>query len=479
MKKIFFCLFLFLAFGTEIFAQQSFLLNHASLNKFSYNPAYSSVQPFGMIHSIYRQQWVGVEGAPQTTMLSGFTPLFTTAETGQWHKRNTGIGGMIYRESLGLLSNSIVQISASKFFVLNSAETDPLLQHRFSVGLSLGMALNGLDMSRVTGDKNDPGLANGTNNNAFGTLGLLYQYKDFEFGWAIHDLFRRGASSKLGIDGLGAYINNSIITTSYRFRTKMNGGKIDSVFIEPQLVYRFANTLSGQIEANLKVSYKERYWAVLGYRSSYGLVSMAGMRVTPALGFSVSYDLTSMGNKVSAKNSSGTVEVMLSYWFGQPSKFPHRETREEKRRRLAREKAINDSLLALNEKPDIEDATPADDYNGVKVVKGVIFDLKNVNFNAATATLKDEAYAELDALGEYLLKNRKVAIELGAHTDTLTAQFSVDLTNNRARVVKEYLESRGIESFRLAPVGYGRTRQGNGRRKERVEMTIIDTNAKE
>ena len=56
-----------------------------------------------------------------------------------------------------------------------------------------------------------------------------------------------------------------------------------------------------------------------------------------------------------------------------------------------------------------------------------------------------------------------MVIELASHTDARgTANYNHWLSRNRATAAVEYLEERGIESYRLKARGFGETRLRNG-----------------
>ena len=68
---------------------------------------------------------------------------------------------------------------------------------------------------------------------------------------------------------------------------------------------------------------------------------------------------------------------------------------------------------------------------------------------------KDAAY-ELNRVIQILQENPTMVIEAGSHTDAKnTEQYNQVLSENRARSVKEYLVSRGINDNRIISKGYG------------------------
>lgn len=82
--------------------------------------------------------------------------------------------------------------------------------------------------------------------------------------------------------------------------------------------------------------------------------------------------------------------------------------------------------------------------------------LNNVFFDVDRYELKPESKLELDKLVHLLKKFPFMKIEIGGHTDnTGDKARNKTLSQNRARSVKEYLVSKGIEATRLSAIGYG------------------------
>ena len=77
--------------------------------------------------------------------------------------------------------------------------------------------------------------------------------------------------------------------------------------------------------------------------------------------------------------------------------------------------------------------------------------------------------------------NSKITIEVSGHTDNVGSdEYNLKLSDDRAKSVKTYLESQGIDSSRIQSKGYGETKHIAGNETEedrqlnrRVEFTIL------
>lgn len=82
--------------------------------------------------------------------------------------------------------------------------------------------------------------------------------------------------------------------------------------------------------------------------------------------------------------------------------------------------------------------------------------LHNIFFSTGSFLLQPASFVELDLLVTYLQKNPKMKIEVQGHTDNVGSDESnLNLSQNRANAVREYLVSKGIQGERVAAMGYG------------------------
>ncbi len=87
---------------------------------------------------------------------------------------------------------------------------------------------------------------------------------------------------------------------------------------------------------------------------------------------------------------------------------------------------------------------------------GTVVTLNNVFFDFDKSDLKEESYVELDKLVEFLRSNT-IRIEIGGHTDDQgTDEYNDRLSESRAKSVRDYIVSKGIDGKRLEYKGYGK-----------------------
>ncbi len=82
--------------------------------------------------------------------------------------------------------------------------------------------------------------------------------------------------------------------------------------------------------------------------------------------------------------------------------------------------------------------------------------LKNVFFESGSAELKAVSLSELDRLKELLVENPNLNIQINGHTDSIGSESdNLQLSENRAEAVKNYLVEQGIHPSRLQHKGFG------------------------
>jgi outer membrane protein OmpA-like peptidoglycan-associated protein len=115
----------------------------------------------------------------------------------------------------------------------------------------------------------------------------------------------------------------------------------------------------------------------------------------------------------------------------------------------------------------------------VKVGESVV--LKNVLFKQGTSIMLDSSYAALDKLIVLLNQNAGMEIELSGHTDNQGSQeLNLKLSEERVRVVRDYLIHKGITAGRIQGKGYGglkplydNSTETTRRLNRRVEFKIL------
>lgn len=116
------------------------------------------------------------------------------------------------------------------------------------------------------------------------------------------------------------------------------------------------------------------------------------------------------------------------------------------------------------------------------IEKGEVIRLNNIFFDSGKYDLLPDSYAELDKLYNILMNNSKMKIEISGHTDAVGSDVdNMNLSNNRANAVMQYLLKKGVNGNRLTAKGYGETKfiapndtEKGKQKNRRVEFVIIE-----
>lgn len=85
--------------------------------------------------------------------------------------------------------------------------------------------------------------------------------------------------------------------------------------------------------------------------------------------------------------------------------------------------------------------------------------LKKIFFDFNKDTIKPASYPVLDAVANILSKYPRIHIRIEGHTDDVGAPaYNLELSQRRARSVRRYLTSKGINASRMTSAGYGKNR---------------------
>ncbi|MDY0151177.1 MAG: OmpA family protein [Candidatus Cloacimonas sp.] len=118
----------------------------------------------------------------------------------------------------------------------------------------------------------------------------------------------------------------------------------------------------------------------------------------------------------------------------------------------------------------------------VKLEVKKVFVFQNILFDFDKATIKKESLAIVDEIVVTMLSNPELKIEISGHTCNIgTDEYNLELSENRAKSVLEYLVSKGIAESSLSSKGYGESQplNGNETSNERKQNRRVEVKVKE
>ena len=273
------------------FAQQQTLFTNFLLHPYLYNPAYAGVIKGTQFNLGHRNQWVGFDGAPQTSTFSGW---------GNFKKRpHMAVGGMVISDRSGLIQRTNFLGSYAYHLKINKKLT-------MSFGLSFGGLQYNVKMYDAKPyDQEDVFLTSEILRSfAFDANSGFHLYsKNFFVGASIQQML----NSKIRWDNTsGKLTQHYYAYAGYNFRLDKDSNWV----IQPSILARTSFPAPYQLEYHLRVLYKEMIWIGGSFRERSSTSFLLGCNIKKliTLGYAYDYTLTQLSGY-----SAGSHEIMVSY----------------------------------------------------------------------------------------------------------------------------------------------------------------------
>lgn len=451
------------------YSQQTPQRNLYGYNKYAINPAYAGANGCTEIHFSHLNQWVKVEGAPLTSMISANGLV----------GKSLGVGGQILVDQIGMIQQVSAMGTASYGFTI--AKT-----HNLRVGASFGYNQYRIDASdAIAFDSGDPIIDGGQQ--AGGTIntniGLLYQWKNLEVSLGSQQLIQSTTNMSLaGVDGYG-------------LRRHMNAyiaynQKLGANWMLTPSIYTKGTNNGYQIDLNADAVYKRYIFGGLGFRTGVGLIARAGIQIQDLFFIGYAYE-TPMSNI--ASYSSGSHEVILGIKFCKkdPKKKPEiAELKKEvvdstdnvlKNQVIAETPTMDTIIITRVDTVFIE--APIVEVKKEETVKAVFKPIdKDILFEFDKSIVKRESFSELESVINILNSREDLKISLKGYTDSKGPDnYNVGLSKQRVNAVREFLIANGIDNSRVLIDALGEKNPVadnssiNGRKlNRRVEVRFIE-----
>jgi type IX secretion system PorP/SprF family membrane protein len=288
MKKI---ILLFMFFSIVCSAQQDSQFTQYMYNTITINPAYAGSRGALSVFGLYRTQWVGLDGAPETSSFSVNTPLSNS---------NLGLGVSLVNDKIGPTNENT--LSADLSYSVPTSET-----FKLSFGIKATANLFNLDVNKLSfEDQDDPQFQN-LNNRITPNIGAgVYWHSDKAY--------------------LGLSIPNFIETNRYNdddtaiFKDKINyyfmaGYVFDVnyyVKFKPALLTKMVQGAPLQVDVSGNFMFNDKFVLGLAYRWSASVSAMAGFQVTDGwyIGYGYDHETTNL-----RRYNSGSHEIFLRFEF--------------------------------------------------------------------------------------------------------------------------------------------------------------------
>lgn len=283
------------------FAQQNPQHTQFMYNKIAYNPGYVGSLEATCITGIYRNQWLGLEGAPESQILN---------VEGAIAKNRVGLGLHLNRHTIGVTTNVLAATAYS---------------YRFKVGKgALGIGLQGSFRylennyrdSRIQSTQPigiDVAIPNESRNKFvpnFGT-GIYYNTDQFYAGFSIPQILE---------NNIDLTDEKTIESSEVRHLYLMAGAVFklnEKTGLQPQILMKYATNAPIDADINLSLVFLNKYTFGATYRTggdgdgtgeSIDILLSGQIAKNLILGFSYDITLSDLNNY-----STGSIEALIRY----------------------------------------------------------------------------------------------------------------------------------------------------------------------
>jgi type IX secretion system PorP/SprF family membrane protein len=294
LKKQFLLAATLLICGLQAQAQFEPQFTQYMFNEMFINPAYAGSREHIALTGLYRNQWVGIEGAPKTQTFSGHTPL---------RNEKVGLGLTVLNEEIGVTRD--LGVFANYAYRIKM-EHDAF----FSLGLQGGIINHQEQLDEVkTQDQGDYAF--------FGTpkltvpnagFGAYYNSKTFYGGISIPRLFQNKVDANTG------KAQNRIKMDYWHYY--IMGGYVfpinENIKLKPTVMMKVVTGAPVEADLGVNALFNEVLWVGGSYRTgdSWSALIQIQLNHQFRLGYSYDYTLTDL-----SRYNSGTHEITLGYDF--------------------------------------------------------------------------------------------------------------------------------------------------------------------
>ena len=325
MKKIV-CLLGVLLGGQILFAQQRPQYTQYILNNYIINPALSGIENYTDVKISNRDQWVGLNGAPQTMYLTIHTPIgkkdYKTSATSfqmpgenprgkaYWEnytasQAHHGAGLSIVNDKTGLYNRLYANLSYAYHIGLSP-------RTNMAAGFAGGIQKLSRDASRSTYANNDPtDPAQGSTDDVYKirpdmSAGIWLYSGDYFLGVSGQQIIPQKVS--FADDTLGfKIVPHLFLTAGYRFLIS------DDINAIPSVMVKYVSPVDPQFDANIKLQYRDLFWIGASCRFKDGFAGMLGLNIGNSLNVGYAYDYTTSNLGTISK---GTHEIIIGFLLG-------------------------------------------------------------------------------------------------------------------------------------------------------------------
>lgn len=285
--------FIFVIISPGLFSQYYPHYSQYLINGQTINPAFAGSRDVLSLSALYRDQWIGFDGAPKTMTFSGHTPL---------RKLSSAVGINVLSDRIGVSTHNSVFLNYA--YRIRFKKNNRTL----AFGLGAGVDMFRSDLSKITtasyGDRVFENQILKSTKLNFST-GIYYYAKRFFAGWSSPSLMNYGYDVFSTLpDSLKTLPSNYFFLIGYTF--KLN----NEIKLRLSLLRKNYPGYNDQIDFNTSLIVYDRLNMTLSFRDKESLIWITEYQINDQIriGYAHDFVLSRMN-----KYSHGTNEFFIRY----------------------------------------------------------------------------------------------------------------------------------------------------------------------
>ncbi|RUT73247.1 PorP/SprF family type IX secretion system membrane protein [Ancylomarina longa] len=264
---------------SSVMAQENLRFSNYNYNRLFYNPAYAGTSRFMEAVIAYRNQWVGIEGSPETALVSVQAPVNYT---------NFGLGAIFYNNKFGIQQDNAIFLNYAYHFQVS-------YNGILSLGVQAGFVNKQIKWTNLTRfdpnfpSPNDPAFPSqdiSTWVSNFG-IGLYYYTPEYFISFSAPRLLSNNQPST---EGLSNNLTFDVKQIHFFLGAGINLPINNEINFVPSLLLTSSYSSSTNMNMNFDFIHESGVSIGMGYRSDDSWAALIGYQLNPKLRFSYSYE---------------------------------------------------------------------------------------------------------------------------------------------------------------------------------------------
>ena len=282
--------------GIDMFSQQDSQFTQYMYNTININPAYAGSRGVMSVFGLYRNQWVGLDGAPTTMTGSLNTPIGNS---------NIGLGLSVISDKIG--PSDETSISADVSYSIPVSET-----YKLSFGLKGTANLLNVDFTKLNiYDSSDPRFLNNVDNKFSPNVGagVYFHSNKTYIGLSVPNFLETKH-----FDESASNSNSASFVAKERMHYYAIAGHVfdlsPSIQFKPAVLAKAVQGAPLQVDVSGNFLINEKFTIGAAYRWSAAMSAMVGFQATENWFVGYAYD---METTKLANYNSGSHEIFVRY----------------------------------------------------------------------------------------------------------------------------------------------------------------------